>query len=86
MVWETDNQKTRSAPPPNGSCRQQPGVLLRVTVPAGAVVKMADNAEMSAPGGINLLLRLPSLGDSSAFSPLIAAIRQVGGTIETVGG
>ncbi|WP_066636438.1 hypothetical protein [Desulfolucanica intricata] len=68
----------------SGSCPQQPGTILRIFIPAGAVINILNLIELSSPSGICLIVRLPILGGNSGLSGIFDAIKQAGGTIEVV--
>lgn len=63
-------------------CPHQPGTLLRVFIPAGAVINLANLLEVSSPSGICLLVRIPALGGNRAISNIMEAVKKVGGTVE----
>ncbi|MTI96600.1 MAG: hypothetical protein FH749_14190 [Firmicutes bacterium] len=67
-------------PPPSHPCPQQPGTLIRVFIPAGAVINLANLIEVSSPSGICLIVRIPLLGGSA--QDILSAIQQAGGTVE----
>ncbi len=49
---------------PNGTnpCPQLPGTVLRIFIPAGAVINLLNLIEVTSPSGICLIVRLPFLG------------------------
>ncbi|HHY82544.1 MAG TPA: hypothetical protein GX505_07680 [Clostridiales bacterium] len=68
-----------------------PGTLLRVFIPAGAVINLLNLIEISSPGGICLIIRIPLLGalienggNSLTLEDIKNAITSVGGTIEVM--
>ena len=63
-------------------CPQLPGTLLRINIPAGAVINLLNLIEVTSPGGICLIVRLPFIGDSK--NGVFEAIRKAGGTVEFV--
>ncbi|AKL94215.1 hypothetical protein CACET_c07050 [Clostridium aceticum] len=65
-------------------CPQLPGTLIRINIPPGAVINLLNLIEITSPGGVCLILRIPILGGSNLFSTLTAAIEQAGGKIEVV--
>lgn len=71
---------------PTNDCPQLPGTILRINIPAGAVINLLNLIELTSPGGICLIIRLPFLGGSSAnnLSSIMNSIRQSGGTVEVV--
>jgi len=68
------------------SCEQQPGTILRIFIPAGAVINLLNLIEVSSPSGICLIIRIPLLGGNGGFSleGLFNAIKQAGGTVEFI--
>lgn len=42
-------------------CPQLPGTVLRVSIPPGATINLLNLVELTSPGGICLILRLPIL-------------------------
>lgn len=68
-------------------CPQLPGTLIRVNIPAGAVINLLNLIEIASPSGICLIIRLPILGggsNSNSLNNVINAIQEAGGTIEFV--
>lgn len=64
-------------------CPQEPGTVLRIFIPAGAVINLLNILELSSPTGVCLILRVPLLqGGTSAVQSLLESIKQAGGTIE----
>jgi len=61
-------------------CPQQPGTLVRIFIPAGAVINLGNLIEVSSPSGICLIIRIPILGGNN--QGILGAIRQAGGTVE----
>ena len=43
-------------------CPQLPGTVLRIFIPAGAVINLLNLIEVTSPSGICLIVRLPFLG------------------------
>ena len=66
-------------------CGPLPGTtLLRINIPAGAVIQLLF-LEITSPTGICLIIRIPPLFcNSQSFLPLMDAIRNAGGSIEFV--
>ena len=68
---------------PIDACPQLPGTLIRINIPAGAVINLLNLIEVTSPSGICLIVRLPILGGTGLkANPLINAIQQAGGTVE----
>lgn len=70
---------------PNSSiCPQLPGSVLRIFIPAGAVINLLNILELNSPGGICLIVRLPMLSGSFNFNQIFETIKAAGGTVEVV--
>ncbi|MCX7921475.1 MAG: hypothetical protein N3B21_05595 [Clostridia bacterium] len=67
-------------------CPQLPGTVLRVFIPAGAVISLLNLVELSSPAGICVIIRLPFLGGkhSSGLLGIMDTIRAAGGSVEVV--
>ena len=70
-------------------CPQLPGTILRIFIPAGAVINLLNLIEVASPSGICLVIRLPLLGGLSGCGKnglfnFIDSVKQAGGTIEFV--
>lgn len=61
-------------------CPQLPGTLVRIFIPAGAVINLANLIEVSSPSGVCLIVRIPALGGNA--QGILNSIRQAGGTVE----
>lgn len=66
------------------SCPQLPGTILRISIPAGAVINLLNLIEVTSPSGICLIVRLPVLQGGLGLSNIINAVQQAGGSIEVV--
>ena len=69
------------------SCEQQPGTVLRIFIPAGAVINLLNLIEISSPSGICLIIRIPLLSGSSgglSLDGIVNAIKEAGGTVEFI--
>lgn len=44
------------------ACPQLPGTIIRINIPAGAVINLLNLIEVSSPGGICLIVRIPLFG------------------------
>lgn len=64
-------------------CPQKPGTLLRVFIPAGAVINLLGLLEVSSPSGICLIVRIPLFHDHK-FGDLFDSIKRAGGSVEVV--
>ena len=65
-------------------CEQLPGTLLRVFIPAGAVINLLNLLELTTPSGICLIIRIPLLGGNNSVNSLLDSIKAAGGRIEVV--
>lgn len=74
--------KTPIKRPCPSRCPQLPGTILRINIPAGAVINLLNLIEIASPSGICLIIRLPLLGGAFNFNTLTNAITQAGGSIE----
>lgn len=74
--------------PPIGGCPQLPGTILRINIPAGAVINLLNIIEVSTPSGICLIVRLPILAGANAagfsINSLVQSIEKAGGSIEFI--
>lgn len=68
--------------PTPDTCPQQPGTLLRISIPAGTVVNIANLLEVTSPTGICLLVRIPLLGGDMTLSNIIDSIEAMGCKVE----
>jgi hypothetical protein len=75
------------------ACPQLPGTVLRIFIPAGAVINLLNLIEVSSPSGICLIVRIPLLagigdrdGKDRVFSlaDIQEAVKSVGGTVEVM--
>lgn len=72
-------------------CPQLGGTILRIFIPAGAVINLLNLIELTSPSGIYLIIRLPflakkSLHDCSVsdLAGIFDSIKRAGGTVEFV--
>ena len=63
-------------------CPQLPGTVLKINIPAGAVINLLNLIEIASPSGVCLIARLPILSEGLDISTLVKAIQNSGGTIE----
>ncbi|WP_156943688.1 hypothetical protein [Alkaliphilus transvaalensis] len=80
--------QVRPTPKPCSPCPQLPGTLIRIFIPAGAVINLLNIIELTSPSGICLIIRLPFLGTTGSSKPLFntlaQAIQSAGGKFEFV--
>ena len=62
----------------------QRGLLLRVFIPAGAVINLLNLIEVSSPSGICLIVRIPLLGGNLSVNDVMDRVKAVGGTCEVI--
>ena len=48
-----------------GNCPQLPGTLVRINIPAGTTINLLNLLELTSPGGICLIVRIPLLGGNN---------------------
>lgn len=66
-------------------CPQLPGTILRINIPAGAVINLLNLIEITSPSGICLIVRIPLLsGNLLSVNTITDAIKKAGGTIEFI--
>lgn len=78
------NTNINNAAIAQGPCEQLPGTLLRIFIPAGAVINLLNLLEITSPSGICLIIRIPVLGGSNLFSSVLESIKAAGGSVELV--
>ncbi len=66
----------------NKNCPQLPGTVLRINIPAGAVINLLNLIEVTSPSGVCLIVRLPILGGGLNLNSIINSIQEAGGSIE----
>ena len=70
---------------PQNDCPQLPGTILRINIPAGATINLLNLLEITSPGGICLIVRIPLLGGNNngiGLAGIVDAIKKAGGTVE----
>lgn len=77
------NRHKASKPAPN-PCPQLPGTVLRIFIPAGAVINLLNLIELNSPSGICLIIRLPVLGGGFNLGAIFNKIQEAGGSIEII--
>lgn len=74
-----------AAQPPQ-QCGPLPGTILRIFIPAGAVINLLNLIEIASPSGICLIIRLPFLGGGSGsglnVESIVNAVQAAGGRVE----
>ncbi|WP_026476409.1 hypothetical protein [Alkaliphilus transvaalensis] len=65
-------------------CPQLPGTLIRISIPAGAVINLLNLIEITSPSGICLIVRLPALGGTFNIASIMDTIKKAGGSIEFI--
>ncbi|KAB3529834.1 hypothetical protein [Alkaliphilus serpentinus] len=69
--------------PPPTSCPTLPGTLIKINVPAGAVINLFNIIELVSPSGICLIIRIPTqTNNATVLSTIVDGIKASGGTIE----
>lgn len=65
-------------------CKQLPGTILRIFIPAGAVINLLNLIEITSPSGICLIIRLPLLSGNNTISSVLDSIKAAGGSVEVL--
>jgi hypothetical protein len=96
MSYENDNQvlptlTERKPDRDKDRCKQQPGTILRIFIPAGAEINLLNLIEISSPSGICIIIRIPLLaglidndGKTLSLADIQNAITSVGGKVEVM--
>lgn len=66
-------------------CPKKKGTLLRIFIPAGAEINLLDIFEISSPGGICIVIRLPFLEkfcSKNDVAGIFDEIKRAGGRVE----
>lgn len=75
-------------PTQNQSCRQVPGTVFRIYIPAGATINLLNLVELTSPSGICFIVRLPFLagecGSHHSYENMFETIRRAGGRVEPI--
>jgi hypothetical protein len=66
----------------SNGCPQLPGTVLRINIPAGAVINLLNLIEVTSPSGICLIVRLPILGGGLSVNSIVESIQEAGGSVE----
>lgn len=69
---------------PQNNCPQLPGTILRINIPAGTTINLLNLLEVTSPGGICLIVRIPLLGGNNGLdlAGIVNSIKQAGGSVE----
>ncbi|MGI6640431.1 MAG: hypothetical protein ACOX48_02870 [Limnochordia bacterium] len=67
---------------PRPHCPHLPGTVLRVSIPPGAVINLANLLEVVSPSGICLIVRIPAVCGGLKLNSLVEAVQKAGGTVE----
>ncbi|WP_205842094.1 hypothetical protein [Natranaerobius trueperi] len=69
--------------PPEEKCPKEPGTLIRIYIPAGAVIDLGP-LRISSPDGICLIVSIPFLGKLTGLDvgEVMEQIQQAGGNIK----
>ena len=67
----------------NDNCPQLPGTILRINIPEGATINLLNLIELTSPGGICLIIRVPLLGGNGGLNlnSIVNAIKEAGGSV-----
>ena len=69
-----------------GMTPSPPGTVLKVHIPAGAVINLLNLLEVTSPQGISLIVRVPLLGGSMGLQNMMASVIGAGGTVQQLSG
>ncbi len=69
-----------------GMMPSPPGTVLKVHIPAGAVINLLNLLEVTSPQGISLIVRVPLLAGSMGLQSLMTSIMSAGGTVQQLPG
>lgn len=72
--WLVDNDVKAQKHNPTNPCPAQPGTVLRIYFPPGTEINLLNIVEVSSPGGICLIVRLPFLAETANLSTGLAGI------------
>lgn len=79
--------RERPIAPERDACPQKKGTILRIFIPAGAEINLLNLLEISSPGGICIIVRLPflkKLFGRNDLADLFDEITRAGGKIDFV--
>ena len=62
-------------------CPHKPGTLLRIFIPAGATINLANLIEVGSPSGICLIIRI-SLLSRDLVNSVVTAVKDADGSVE----
>lgn len=82
-----ERERDRDRDRDRDSCPQKKGTILRIFIPAGAEINLLNLIEISSPGGICIIVRLPFLKrfcSGNDLTDLFDEIRRAGGRVEFV--
>jgi len=68
---------------PEGA-KYKPKAAVRLSFPPGNGFKLLNMAEISAPGGVTVVLKLPFSMSESGLSKIAESVRSAGGTVEFI--
>lgn len=82
--WNQPVEGQHHSHPPHHPCPQLPGTLLRIYIPAGAVINLLNLIEVTSPSGICLIVRIPALagGGAGGLNSILQSIKAAGGSVE----
>jgi len=81
---QLNNDHLRQKPSGDFFCPQLPGTVLRIVIPPGAVINLLNLIELTSPGGICIIIRLPILGGNFNLASIMDTIQKAGGSVEIV--
>lgn len=66
------------------NCPKPCGTVLRICIPAGAVISILNLFEISSPNGINLIVRVPLLCGRAGLATIMETVKSAGGSVEVL--
>jgi hypothetical protein len=80
--------ESQSNNPGHHPCPEMPGTILRIYFPPGTEINLLNLLEVSSPGGICIIVRVPLLAGASDLSlslnSILDSIKKAGGRVEVV--
>jgi len=83
--WERNEADVQDFGGLREACPQKKGTIIRIFIPAGAEINLLNLLEVSSPGGICIIVRLPflkKLFSGNDIAELFDEIKRAGGKID----
>ena len=65
-----------------GASYRKPKAGVKISLPPGDGIKLLNMAEVSSPGGVSIVLKLPFPMSEGSLGKISESIKKVGGTVE----